>query len=133
MGALANPSPVASDPLPAMAHVVSGRHYVFDPNDLDFHAFSLSFAAGTDEALLDFSYRDRNLVQIPVGLDNVPRVTMAEGYLRVYEGTWLSGDTFFMSYQIVGYSENGTFNPPPRFKPNRLLLELTANCSPPRG
>jgi hypothetical protein len=127
MGALENPSPTATSPLPAMAHVVSGRNYVFDPNDLDFRSISLSFSAGTNEALLDLSYRDRNLVQLPVGLDNVWRVTDAEGYLRAYKGTWISDDTFFMSYQIVGYSENGTYNI--RFSSNEALVTFIVRTS----
>jgi CubicO group peptidase (beta-lactamase class C family) len=127
MRALANPNPSPIGPLPALAHVVSGRQYVFDPNDLDFHSISLSFTGGADEALLDFSYRDRNLVQLPVGLDNVPRITEAEGYLRAYEGTWLGDDTFFMSYQIVGYSENGTFSM--RFSGDDVFVTFTVRTS----
>jgi CubicO group peptidase (beta-lactamase class C family) len=127
IGALENPSPAGVSHLPATSHVVSGRDYDFDPNDLNFHSFSLSFGADTNEALLDFSYRDRNLVQIPVGLDNVPRVTEAEGYLRAYKGTWLSDDTFFMSYQIVGYSENGMFNI--TFSGNEAFVTFTVRTS----
>jgi hypothetical protein len=127
MRALANPNPSPIGPLPALAHVVSGRQYVFDPNDLDFHSISLSFTGGVDEAMLDFSYRDRNLVQLPVGLDNVPRVTDAEGYSRAYKGTWLGEDTFFMSYQIVGYSENGTFSM--RFSGDDAFVTFTVRTS----
>jgi hypothetical protein len=127
MSALANPSPTQVAPLPAMAHVISGRRYDFDPNDFDFHSFSLLFRAGSNEALFDFSYRDRNLVQLPVGLDDVPRVTEAEGYLRAYKGTWLGDDRFFMSYQIVGYSENATFDI--TFSGDEALVTFTVTTS----
>jgi CubicO group peptidase (beta-lactamase class C family) len=127
MSALENPSPAPVAALPAMAHVISGRRYIFDPNNFDFHSFSLSFRAGSNEALFDFSYRDRNLVQLPVGLDDVPRVTEAEGYLRAYKGTWLGDDRFFMSYQVVGYSENGTFDM--RFSGDEALVTFTVRTS----
>lgn len=104
--AISNPeaSPVPTPP--EIAQKISGKIYVFDENPMDFKRLSLDFGNKENEALLTLSYRDRNL-QVPVGLDNVYRLTKAAGYLRAYRGFWDDENVFVIDYQIVDFSERG--------------------------
>jgi CubicO group peptidase (beta-lactamase class C family) len=103
---ISNPkaSPVPTPP--EIAQKISGKTFVFDENPMNFKILSLDFGNKEDEALLTLSYRDRNF-QVPVGLDNVYRLTNAMGYLRAYRGFWENGNTFVIDYQIVDFSERG--------------------------
>lgn len=97
-------SPVPA--LPEIAHKISGKTYVFDGNPANFKRISLDFGRKKDEVIFSVSYRDRDL-QVPVGLDNVYRLTKAVGYLRAYRGSWEDDNTFVIDYQIVDHSERG--------------------------
>ncbi len=104
--AISNPKASPVPALPEIAQKISGKTFVFDSNPMNFKRLSLDFRTKKDEALLTMSYRDRNL-QVPVGLDNVYRLTNAVGYLRAYRGFWENDNTFVIDYQIVDFSERG--------------------------
>ncbi len=104
--AISNPKASPVPVLPEIAQKISGKTYVFDPNPMDFKRLALDFVAKKNEALLSMSYRDRDF-QVPVGLDNVYRLTRAMGYLRAYRGFWENDKTFVVDYQIVDFSERG--------------------------
>jgi hypothetical protein len=104
--AISNPKPSAVPTPPEIAQKISGKTFVFDVNPMNFKRLSLDFVTKKNEALLTLSYRDRNL-QVPVGLDNVYRLTKAAGYLRAYRGFWENDSTFVIDYQIVDFSERG--------------------------
>lgn len=104
--AISNPKASPVPTLPEIAQKISGKTFVFDSNPMNFKRLSLDFRTKKDEALLTMSYRDRNF-QVPVGLDNVYRLTNAVGYLRAYRGFWENDNTFVIDYQIVDFSERG--------------------------
>ena len=110
------PEPAAS--LPDTAERINGQIYMFDPNNLDFKHFSLSF--GENKAIFSLSYRDRH-IEVDVGLDGIYRLTDAAGYTRAYRGYWSDNNTFSMDYQIVGYSEKGEYNM--RFDGDQVTIE----------
>lgn len=104
---LANPAPEPVQSLPAMAAAISGNIYQFETNAYEYHSIGLTFTPGSDEAMLSFAYRDRDL-HLPVGLDNVYRTTFQFYYWRCYKGYWETGDTFVLDYQLADFSERGT-------------------------
>jgi CubicO group peptidase (beta-lactamase class C family) len=104
--AISNPKASTVPVLPEIAQEISGKIYIFDANPLDFKRLALDFGAKKDEALLTLSFRNRDF-QVPVGLDNVYRLTKATGYLRAYRGFWENDKTFVIDYQIVDFSERG--------------------------
>lgn len=97
-------SPVPASP--NLAQQISGKTYVFDSNPGNFKRISLDFKSKKEEVIFSISYRDRDL-HVPVGLDNVYRLTKAAGYLRAYKGFWENDNIFVIDYQIVDYSERG--------------------------
>ena len=96
----------AQEEMPETAQKISGKTYFFDSNPGNFKRISLDFKSKKDEVMFSLSFRDRDL-QVPVGLDNVYRLTKATGYLRAYRGSWEDDVTFVIDYQIVDYSESG--------------------------
>jgi CubicO group peptidase (beta-lactamase class C family) len=104
--AISNPKASPVPALPEIAQKISGKTYVFDENPMDFKRLALDFGTKKDEALFILSYRDRDF-QVPVGLDNVYRLTKAVGYLRAYKGYWENDNTFIIDYQIVDFTEKG--------------------------
>jgi len=104
--AISNPKASPVPTLPEIAQKISGKTFVFDSNPMNSKRLSLDFGNKEDEALLALSYRDRDL-RVPVGLDNVYRLTNAAGYLRAYRGFWENDNTFVIDYQIVDFSERG--------------------------
>jgi hypothetical protein len=104
--AISNPKASTVPVLPEIAQEISGKTYIFDANPMDFKNLALDFGAKKDEALLTLSFRNRNF-QVPVGLDNIYRLTKATGYLRAYRGFWENDNTFVIDYQIVDFTERG--------------------------
>jgi len=104
--AISHPETSPVPALPEIAQKVSGKTYVFDNNPMDLKSISLDFGSKKDEVILSLSYRGRNF-QVPVGLDNVYRLTKALGYLRAYKGSWEDDNVFFIDYQIVDHSVRG--------------------------
>jgi CubicO group peptidase (beta-lactamase class C family) len=123
--AAADPTPNAVAPLTETAHFVSGRTYVFEPNSLAFKRFSLNFQEG-QPALFKLSFREKN-IEVQAGLDGVFRLTHSEGYLRAYKGSWITEDTFRLSYEVVGYSENGTLEI--QFEPEQATVQFNAGTT----
>jgi CubicO group peptidase (beta-lactamase class C family) len=117
-----HPQPVPA--LPALAAQVSGRTYVFDPNERGFQSFSLIFTPGAETAHLFWKIKGRRM-DLLVGLEDVFRLTklgpldtaaLAEPDIYGFnaaensefstsiKGGWLSENTFQMNFQILGYS-----------------------------
>ncbi|NIM16622.1 MAG: serine hydrolase [Candidatus Aminicenantes bacterium] len=104
---ISNPNPQPIPPLPETAAAISGKTFYFETNSFDFKHISLTFTPGAEEAHLNFAFRDRNL-QLPVGLDNLYRVTWQHSYWRAYKGMWENDTTFVLNYQIADWNERGT-------------------------
>lgn len=100
------PDPELIPTLPDAAERISGQTYVFDPNNLDFKQFSLTFEES--EAVFTLSYRDK-IIEVKVGLDGLYRLTDAAGYRRAFQAYWENDATLIMNYEIVGYSEKGQY------------------------
>ena len=89
-------------PPPALAAAVSGRDYRLAANPLRLESLSLRFSA-TDEARLHLQGHDGAL-ELPVGLDNVPRGTR-EGRLGIpaaATGWWTPDDRFVIEWDEIG-------------------------------
>lgn len=89
---------------PGLASEVSGKTYVFEEG-APFKEFSLSFINDSARFQLTWS----KTIDVDVGLDDNYRLTDSAGYLRAYKGFWSDDNTFHVDYQVVGYSENGSW------------------------
>jgi CubicO group peptidase (beta-lactamase class C family) len=122
--AVSQPHPQPVSKLPALAEQVSGRTYVFDPNELGVQSFSLVFTEGAGEAHLFWKVNDRTL-DLLVGLDDISRLTKLDSqdtaalatpeifgfnvpenpaFSTSIKGSWVSQITFQMRFQFLGYS-----------------------------
>ena len=119
--AISHPEASTLPAMPETAQKISGKTYVFDSNPGNFKRISLDFKSKKDEVIFSLSFRDRDL-QVPVGLDNVYRLTKATGYLRAYRGSWENDTTFVIDYQIVDYSERGKISL--AFEEDKVTFEL---------
>jgi CubicO group peptidase (beta-lactamase class C family) len=117
----AHPRPRPVPPVPDVARRISGKTFLFDPNDIQFKKGSFIFTEGESEARFELSFGYKT-IQVPVGLDGVHRLTQSAGFLRAYKGAWENDSTFAMSYQVVGWTEKGTARL--IFGPNRVRAEF---------
>ena len=104
--AAAPPAPVSPPPAPATAAAISGRRYMFEPNDGDFAWFEIEF--GGEEARLKLEDRD-GPIDVQIGLDGVPRVSDAWGNPWALAGQWVDQATLLIDWQIIGRAARGTF------------------------
>ncbi|NIN63198.1 MAG: hypothetical protein GTO63_00470, partial [Anaerolineae bacterium] len=111
-----DPEPVL--PLPEIAQSVSGSRYVLEENSWGWQAISLEFQEGEAEAILSLFLED-NSIDVPVGLDNVYRITDIEapGYwwnVALVEGpvglrgSWLDEDTFYIDMLVFHHRHHSS-------------------------
>lgn len=95
------PAQIPPPTLPKMAEIVSGHTYEFGANALGLESLSLTFPDSGDEALLSQKIGGKTR-QLSVGLDNVYRITKANGRLYAYKGVWEGENIFTYSFKYVG-------------------------------
>ena len=117
--ALAQPEPHPIPPLPEIAESISGQRYRLGANTLQLHAFRLYFQG--DEAAIDVAFDDGEDLEMPIGLDNVYRITpdvarfstLLQGAATpnpiALRGEWNDPDTFEFHLVNLGAPENYTF------------------------
>ncbi len=101
--------PPAKKPLAAMpkiAETVSGQRYIFEENPLGMQALTLTFAPNSDQAEMKQMFQGQART-FAVGLDNVPRITEANGRLFAYQGTWKESNIFVYTYRYIGDARFG--------------------------
>ena len=114
-------------PLPDMAHVISGRTYVFEDNPYRLASLRFDFSAGSAEATLRLTHYDdiANLLGA-VGLDGQYRLTDAsdspdEKYQVGLRGAWSDAQTFVLDYNQVASPNTMVLNV--HFDGKRATLE----------
>jgi CubicO group peptidase (beta-lactamase class C family) len=120
------PKPVPS--LPQMAQNISGKTYQMAYNDLQWHTISFSF--GKKEVQLDLLTRNDRF-KLPIGLDNVFRITPVERYGTerllggplALKGFWQDNQTFIVQEQILGQTDGMEFRY--TFAENSVQIEWT--------
>ncbi len=118
--AVAQPQPQAVPLLPRIARDIAGKTYTMDDNGYGWKSFSLSFEIG--EAAIEV-HRQEGSVKLPIGLDNVFRITDLAGIGTLAErGAWLDDHTFQLSERFLGDSTRGEF----RFVFQGDRIEVTA-------
>jgi CubicO group peptidase (beta-lactamase class C family) len=95
------------DSLPPIAKKISGKRYQFDPNNIQFHHFCLTFDPEKPTAKWELAFGPKS-IRVDVGLDNVYRRTWSAGFLRAYKGSWINDSTFVFQYQVLDYTERGS-------------------------
>ncbi len=95
------PKPVPS--LPAIAQTISGKTYTLENNSLNLRGFALTFQ--DKDALFRMIVGDKR-VDVPVGLDNVFRVTRIEARGEVaMRGFWQNDKTFVVQQQFLNEAD----------------------------
>lgn len=95
------PEPQPVPPLPETAGRISGRDIVLDENDIGWKTALLEFPAG-DEARFTIDDGSQK-ISVPVGMDNLPRVTTFEnpelgaGIILSSWGSWVEPDVFSLT------------------------------------
>ena len=97
---LAQPQPMASQPLPAIAAEVSQKTYMLADNPLGWHTMMFSFLDNADEVKVTMD----GTAQLAVGLDNVYRMIPGEASLfpEGLRGRWENQDTFVVEDIFAG-------------------------------
>ena len=89
-------------PLPKIARRITGKTYDLDHNGFGLKAFSVSFGEG--EATLEI-HRQEGSMTLPIGLDNVFRITDLAGIGTAAErGIWVDDRTFQLNGRFLGDS-----------------------------
>lgn len=102
---IARPQPRPVPPLPPKAGEIAGKVWEMAKNSLGWQSLSLAFE--DSQAVLDLGIETGDL-KLPVGLDNVFRITEVEGVGSLAErGAWLDGHTFRYEERFVGQSARG--------------------------
>jgi CubicO group peptidase (beta-lactamase class C family) len=102
---VAQPQPRPVPPLPPKAGEVAGKVWEMEENSLGWRSLSLHFE--TSDAVLDLGL-ERGDLKLPIGLDNVFRITEVDGIGSLAErGAWLDDRTFRYEERFVGQSTRG--------------------------
>ncbi|MCI0476960.1 MAG: hypothetical protein L0Y55_11995, partial [Anaerolineales bacterium] len=89
--------------LPAIAQTISGKTYTLENNSLNLRGFALTFQ--DKDALFRMIVGDKRL-DVPVGLDNVFRVTRIEARGEVaMRGFWQNDKTFIVQQQFLNEAD----------------------------
>jgi len=100
------PDPVPAPAQPALAGEVSGTVYDLDPNEMGWESLVFLFDDGAAEARMILT-RDGRTLDLPIGLDGVPRFTEVEPHRTLsLEGGWSRDNDFEMKYVVVGRTES---------------------------
>jgi CubicO group peptidase (beta-lactamase class C family) len=102
-----DPQPVSD--LPAIALEISGETYALESNRWNYDNFQLVFDPALDYAEFSYTAKVHDVASFQIGLDGVYRFTDTEIGEFAAVGTWISPDTFEISYQQVGYSAPAKF------------------------
>jgi CubicO group peptidase (beta-lactamase class C family) len=95
------PEPGPVPPLPAMAQLISGKTYVFDPNPVELQSMTAEFD-GSAEAMNYVGFIGRPVESWPIGLDGVYRFsTGPDGRPQGLRGFWADEQTFFLEYEGI--------------------------------
>ena len=102
---MGQPQPEQVYALPEIAGQVSGHTYRLQENPSDWVTMQVIFEAGASEAQLVLN----NYLVLPVGLDNLFRMTLSDGDVLALRGTWTDEDRFVIEMQPVGVVEKWQF------------------------
>lgn len=93
--------------LPTIAMEISGETYLLEDNNWHNDNFLLEFEPGAAEAAFSYTTRQSDFISYKVGLDNVYRFTETTVGTFAARGSWISSETFKITYQQIGYSTPG--------------------------
>lgn len=100
--ALGQPEPKPAPPLPSIAQTISGKTYTLENNALGLRGFTLSFK----DKEASFRMAGDKSLELPVGLDNVFRVTRIESRGEVaLRGFWQNDKTFVLQQQFLNEAD----------------------------
>lgn len=116
------PKPAAPGELPAIAAMVSGRTYVFDPNPLQLASLRFDFDR-PDSASFAMTFSDEQPPRTgEIGLDGVLRMFPGEdGVTAGMRGTWTSAEDFAAEYDGVAMID--AFDLLLHFEGDRLVMK----------
>jgi CubicO group peptidase (beta-lactamase class C family) len=97
------PARSALSALPAMAHAISGKTYVFEPNPYGLGNIRVDFTEGAQEAHVVLVFTNRPTPQEgDIGLDGVYRMSAGRyGFPVGMRGHWSNGNTFLLEYDEI--------------------------------
>jgi len=115
------PESLEVSPLPEIASNISGKTFVFKPNELTIEYFSLSFD-DKKEAMLNLKVENEPLARIlSIGLDGIWKPSV-NGISAVSQGYWEDENNFIWEYSEGPGLNNYKFKL--NFKDNKVILEV---------
>jgi len=96
--------------LPEIAIKISGITYQMEKNDWNYDNFQLRFNPALDYAEFKYTAKLGEVINMKIGLDNVPRLIETNNHTYAGKGYWSSPDTFTIEYEVVGYSTQDRWN-----------------------
>jgi len=107
-------------PMPKISKTVSGRTYVFGTNQLGLESLTLTFPPNSDVALMKQVFWGKAR-KLSVGLDNVFRITKANGRIYAYKGTWQDDNVFIYTFRYIDDANFGDVRL--EFKDDELIYD----------
>jgi len=101
---------VAAPELPEIALEISGITYKMENNNWNNDNFQLIFDPALDYAKFNYTAKREDVINMKVGLNNVPRLVETNGHTYAGVGFWSATDTFTIKYEVVGYSTQDQWN-----------------------
>ena len=121
-----HPEPQTVPPLPEIASRISGKTFIFEPNELGIKTFSFDFA-NEKEAILQLKIETELITRkIPVGLDGLWRPSI-NGNPAVSRGYWEDDKTFILEYNEGPGLKNYSLKL--YFENNKVILEILIPAS----
>lgn len=95
---------------PEIAMEISGVTYQMEINDWNYDNFQLVFDPDLDYAEFNYTAKLGEVINMQVGLDNVPRLAETNDHTYAGVGYWSAPDTFTLKYEVLGYSTQDQWN-----------------------
>ena len=97
--------------LPEIADKISGKTYSFPhtlaTNPWMYDQFKLVFTPEQEYAVFSYTFKQGEKVSYKIGLNQIYQRTSANYGEYAAKGEWTTADTFFIEYELVGYSVKG--------------------------
>ena len=116
------PEPGPVSPLPEVAHTISGKTYIFDPNPATLERVGFEFDDSSEATGL-IQFGGRQSVSVPVGLDGIYRFSPGpDGRPLAYRGAWADSQTFLLEYDGITNNDHAFLQF--RFEGNKIKVSI---------
>ena len=96
--------------LPEIAMKISGITCQMETYDWNYDNFQLVFNPALDYAEFHYTANLGEVINMHIGLDNVPRLGETNNHTYAGVGYWSAPNAFTIEYEVIGYSTQDQWN-----------------------